>query len=144
MHIWSPHNRKHVAAGVALACVLFAGIAVSAWARTGNGSFNVQNANVEFDGYVKWNPRGTGHGGMVVNGNLYDRMANGKWVYFSALVSGYGYNRLKENHNGAGTAAYLTATEVYDPQATYVDNGRVKACQSDNFGDTCTEEYMYR
>ncbi len=132
---------------VALSGILLAVTATSAFARYGNGNFAVSNENVNYAGYVKWNPNaqtsGSGHGGMVVSGNLYDTKAD-HWVYASAKVSGYGYTRLKENHNGNGTSVYDAPTEIYDPAATYVTYGYVKACQDDAFADTCSSEYMHR
>lgn len=137
-------RKKSLGAVVALALALVLGFAASAMARTGNGSFTVSNENVEFNGSVYWYANQVEHGGMRVSGNLKDIKKNGDWVYVSAKVSGYGYNRLLENHGGKGTSAYLNPTVVYDPAATYVDNGSVKACNNDAFSDTCSDEYMRR
>lgn len=133
-----------------LTAALVLGVGATAFARVGNGPIDIQDAdnNVEFVGSVSWYPNsqtvGYGHGGMVVSGKLYDRKSNGHWVYVSAKVEGYGYTKLKENHNGYGTYVTLAATEVYDPAATYDTTGAVKACQDDAFSDTCAAEGMTR
>lgn len=123
--------------------VVVGGTALSAYARTGNGPITVQNSDVEYSGQVYWYPNGDNHGGMGLTGRLYDRNANGDPVYLNAQVSGYGFTRIATNSNGKGT--YVTVNKVvYDPQATRVDNGKVRACNSDAFGDTCAEEYNRR
>lgn len=133
---------------VALVALLILGTAAVAFARWGEGPISISNENVTYDGRVDWNPNaqtaGYGHGGMVVRGYLKDTHCNGHWVYVSAKVEGYGYARLKENHEGCGDRVWDAATEVYDPAATWVTNGYVKACQDDSWSDTCTEEFMHR
>lgn len=139
---------SRAASALLLAVVGVIGVATAAVARTGNGPFELSDENVTYSGSVTWNPNrqqvGWGHGGMVVSGYLTDANCNGHWVYVSAKVVGYGYTVLKENRNGCGSTNTDAATEVYDPAATYISDGVVKACQDDAFADTCTAESMYR
>ncbi len=136
--------KKTVGATLALAIAMVLGFTASAMAKTGNGSFVVSNSDAEFSGTVYWHPNNVQHGGMQVSGNLKDINNNGDWVYFSAKVEGYGYNRLAENHKGKGGGTVYVNSVVYDGAATYVDDGYTKVCNNDAFGDTCAAEFMRR
>lgn len=135
--------RNRAVSTALLAAVVVGGTAVSAMARNGNGPITVQNSDVEYSGSVYWYPRGSNNGGMGLSGRLYDRNANGDSVYLNAQVSGYGFARVATNTSGKGTSVAVNKV-IYDPQAVLVDNGKVRACNSDFLGDTCAEEYNTR
>jgi hypothetical protein len=140
-------HSARVAAVIAATVLTTAG---AAFAVTGSGPIRVSNADVLYNGSIHWNPNSqsvhTGHGAMVVSGYLTDTNCNGDSVYVQAQVAGYGYLGLKENHNGCGSAhrVWDPATEVYDPAATRVVEGTVRACQDNAFWDTCTSLYRHR
>ena len=61
-----------------------------------------------------------------------------------AQVEGYGYGGRVYDRAGNGTCAYENYY-VYDPSATYVDGGKIQACQDRGtlFPDICKASPEY-
>jgi hypothetical protein len=140
-------RKKRLAAVSLSASLILAGSAFSAWARTGSGSFLMQETYGSYSGSISWQPKRTSTngslGGMVVSGTLKDTDC-GHRVYADARVHGYGWTRMITGGTGCNVSWYDSPTVFYDGAMLETAYGWTRLCVDLTFSDDCTSEYHSR